>query len=108
MLKGLYRAEFETPRGKAVGVLVARDGNLHGDSSAFAFVGSYRQVGHSIIGRITTMRHTDDSKRSSMFGINDVRIDFSGAEKDGFASIEGTAAEVPALAFKAVLTRISD
>ena len=30
MLKGLYKVEFETPRGKAVGVIFANDGKLHG------------------------------------------------------------------------------
>lgn len=108
MLKGLYKIELETPRRKAIGAIFASNGDLHGGNSAFAFVGSYRQVGHTITGRITTMRHTDDPNHPSMFGIDNVRIDFRGAEKNGFASIEGTAVEMPFLAFKAVLTRISD
>ena len=40
MLQGLYKVEFETPRRKAVGIIVASDGKLRGGSSAFAYVGS--------------------------------------------------------------------
>ncbi len=108
MLKGLYKVEFETPRGKSAGVIFANDGKLRGGSSAFAYVGSYQQVGHTISGVVTSTQHTDDPDHPSVFGINNVRIDFQGAEKDGFASVEGTAAEAPSLHFKAVLTRISD
>lgn len=108
MLKGLYKVEFETPRRKAVGVIFANDGKLRGGSSAFAYVGSYQQVGHTISGVITTTRHTTDPDHPSVFGIDNVKIDLRGVEKDGFASVEGTAAEAPSLHFKAVLMRISD
>lgn len=88
--------------------LRASDGKLHGGSSAFAYVGSYQQAGHTIAGVVTTTQHTDDPNHPSVFGINNVRINFQGVEKNGFASVEGTAAEAPALVFKALLTRIGD
>jgi hypothetical protein len=44
MLQGLYKVEFETPRRKAVGVIFAENGKLHGGSSAFAYIGSYRSL----------------------------------------------------------------
>jgi len=108
MLCGLYKVEFETPRRKAVGIIFARDGQLHGGSSSFAYVGSYEQQGNSIRGVVTTSRHTDDPNHPPVFGINEVRIDFRGVEKGGYASVEGTAAEMPSVGFKALLTRISD
>ncbi len=40
MLQGLYKVEFETPRGKAVGVIFASDSKLRGGSSAFAYTRS--------------------------------------------------------------------
>lgn len=108
MLQGLYKVEFETPRRKDVGVIFASDGKLHGGSSAFAYTGSYQQAGHTITGVVTTTQHTEDPNHPSVFGIDKVRINFQGVEKDGLASVEGTAAEAPALVFKALLTRIGD
>ncbi len=108
MLEGLYKVEFETPRRKAVGIIFARDGQLHGGSSSFAYVGSYEQVGHKISGVVTARLHTSDPNRPSIFDLNEVRIDFRGVEKNSFASVEGTAAEAPSVEFKAFLTRLSD
>jgi hypothetical protein len=108
MLQGLYKVEYETPRRRSVGVIVANDGKLHGGNSTFAYIGSYQQTGNTISGVITTQRHTEDPNYRPVFGMDVVRIDFQGVEKGGFASVEGTAAEFPSLAFKALLTRISD
>lgn len=106
--RGLYKVEFETPRGKALGVVHADNGNIRGGSSAFAYFGSYTQDGHSIAGKVSSKRHTADSSLPSVFGFDEVTIAFQGAVKGDFAMCEGTAAEFPSLAFKAVLTRVTD
>lgn len=108
LLQGLYKVEFETPRGKALGVIHAENGKLRGGSSAFAYVGSYTQNGQSFAGTVSSLRHTRDSNLPSVFGHDEVRISFNGTVKGGFAICEGTAAEYPSLAFKAVLTRVAD
>jgi T3SS negative regulator,GrlR len=108
MLKGLYKVEFETPRRKAVGVVYANDGKLHGGNSAFAYVGSYKEVGNTLTGVVSSRRHTNDPNFPSAFGFDEVNIDFHGAVKGQFAIVEGTAAETPSLGFKAVLSRIVD
>ncbi|GAA3846406.1 hypothetical protein AFIC_000465 [[Pseudomonas] carboxydohydrogena] len=108
MLQGLYKAEFETPRGKAVGVVFAHDGRIHGGDSAFAYVGTFQQVGHTVSGTVTTLRHTNDPKALSLFGIDSARVTLHGFEKDGFATLDGTAAEAPSLGLKVVLTRLCD
>lgn len=108
MLKGLYKVEFETPRGKAFGVVNATDGKIRGGSSAFAYVGSYRQDGHSITGNVSSIRHTPDSNYPSVFGFDQVKIDFHGSVKGDLAICEGIASEFPGLTFKAVLTRVAD
>jgi len=108
MLKGLYKVEFETPRRKAVGIIFANDGKLHGGSSTYAYVGSYQQVGHKISGVVSAQPHTKDSNFPSVFGVDHVNIEFRGIEKGSFASVEGTAAETPSLEFKALLTRLCD
>lgn len=106
--RGLYKVEFETPRGKALGVVHAEDGKIRGGSSAFVYIGSYTQDGHSIAGKVSSKRHTADSSLPSVFGFDEVTIAFQGAVKGDFAMCEGTAAEFPSLAFKAVLTRVTD
>lgn len=106
--KGLYKVEFETPRGKAFGVIHADNGKILGGSSAFAYVGSYSQDGHSLSGNVSSLRHTPDSEHPSVFGFDEVTITFQGAVKGDYAICEGTAAEFPSLAFKAVLTRVAD
>ena len=108
LLEGLYKVEFETPRGKALGVIHAENGKLRGGSSAFAYVGSYTQNGQSFAGTVSSLRHTRDSNLPSVFGHDEVRISFNGTVKGEFAICEGTAAEFPSLAFKAVLTRVAD
>jgi len=108
LLKGLYKVEFETPRRKAVGVVFASDGQLRGGSSAFAYIGSYEQNGERISGAITSRRHTCDPNFQSVFGIDEVRVDFHGSSIGDYAQVEGIAAESPSLGFKAVLTRICD
>jgi len=45
MLKGLYKIEFKTAHGPGSGIAVARDGQMSGGNSAFAFVGSYLETG---------------------------------------------------------------
>ncbi|RJF76624.1 GrlR family regulatory protein [Rhodopseudomonas palustris] len=108
LLKGLYKVEFETARRRATGVVFADDGKLRGGSSAFAYVGSYEQDGGQIRGKIMSRRHTNDPNVASVFGVDEVRVDFHGSSIGDFAQVEGTAAEAPTLGFKAVLTRISD
>jgi hypothetical protein len=108
MFKGLYKVEFKTPRRKAVGIVYAADGKLHGGSSAFAYIGSYKETGDTITATVSTMRHTDDPNYVSVFGFDRVTVDCQGSAKGEFATFEGTAAETPALGFKALLTRIAD
>ncbi|MGX7742649.1 GrlR family regulatory protein [Rhodopseudomonas parapalustris] len=108
LLKGLYKVEFETPRRKGVGVVFASDSRLHGGSSAFAYIGAFEQSGQTIHGTITARRHTVDPAIQSVFGVDDVRVDFHGSSIGDFAQVEGIAAEAPSLGFKAVLTRISE
>lgn len=108
MLRGLYKVEFETPRRKNIGVIYANDGALHGGSGTFAYVGTYEQDGNAISGIVTTKRHTENPDDPPVFGFNGVRITFRGVEKNGLASIEGTADEAPGMAFKALLTHLAD
>jgi hypothetical protein len=108
MFKGLYKVEFKTPRRKAVGVIYAADGKLRGGSSAFAFVGTYKEAGDTITAVVSSMRHTDDPNYPPAFGFDRVTIDCTGSAKGEFATFDGTATETPSLPFKAFLTRLSE
>lgn len=108
MFRGLYKIEFETPRGKASGVVNAQDGQLRGGSSAFAYVGSYSQQGSTVIGDVASLRHTNDLNHLSVYPFDEVRISFSGVVNGDLAMCEGTAAEAPGLKFKALLTKLAD
>jgi hypothetical protein len=107
MFKGLYKVEFKTPRRKGVGIVYAADGKLHGGSSAFAYVGSYKENGDTITAVVSSMRHTNDPNHPPAFGLDRVTIECQGSAKGEFATFEGTAAETPSLAFKALLTRLA-
>lgn len=108
MLQGLYKVELETPRGKIVGVVFARDGKLRGGNSALAYIGQFQQTGCAVAGTMTARRHTRDPKCPSLFGVEDVRLTLHGFEKDGFATLDGTAAEAPSLGCRVVLARLCD
>lgn len=97
MLNGLYKVEFETPRRRNVGVIYANGGKLYGGSGTFSYIGTYEQHGNTIRGVVTTKRHTDDPDHPPVFEFSGVRITFNGVEKNGLASIEGTADEAPEL-----------
>ncbi|ABE39641.1 GrlR family regulatory protein [Rhodopseudomonas pseudopalustris] len=109
-LQGFYRAEFETARKKAHGVVVLHDGQIRGGDSAFAYFGSYTQNGFAVSGTLRGVRHAnaDDPDHSSVFGIDPTEVSFDGFAKNGYVSIEGAARETPSLALRAILTRIGD
>jgi hypothetical protein len=107
-LQGFYKAEFETARKKAHGVVLLRDGRIHGGDSTFAYIGSYTQNGLSVSGNLRGIRHAPDPERLSVFGIDPIEVNFDGVAKDGYVAIEGSARETPSLALKAILVRIGD
>ncbi|MGY8663090.1 GrlR family regulatory protein [Bradyrhizobium sp. UFLA05-109] len=104
--EGLYKANFHTVHGTGCGVLYVTDGKLRGGNSAFAFVGTYTGKGESIKVKISTERYNDDPTFRPLFGTD--RITLNGREDGEMAEFEGSALQLPGVAFLAVLTRISD
>jgi hypothetical protein len=108
-LAGFYKAEFETARKKASGVVFLKDGHIHGGDSTFAYIGRYSQNGLSVAGSLRSLRHgPQDPSHPSVFGIDPVEVNFDGVAKDGYVSIDGVAREKPTLSLKALLTKIGD
>lgn len=108
MQEGLYKVEFHTAHGRGNGVLYATAGKLRGGNSGFAFTGSYTDRDGEILARISTLRHTVDPGFKPLFGIDMVTLTVKGKQTGDMVDLEGSALQVPGVAFKAVLTRIGD
>jgi hypothetical protein len=105
---GLYKVQFHTVHGTGSGVIYVIDGKLRGGNSAFAFVGSYSGQGDSIQVRIATERHNDDPQFKPLFGTDRITLTLRGKDEGHIIDFEGTALQLPGVAFKATMTRICD
>jgi hypothetical protein len=105
---GLYKLQFHTVHGTGSGVIYVIDGKLRGGNSAFAFVGSYSGQGDSIQVRIATERHNDDPQFKPLFGTDRITLTLRGKDEGHMVDFEGTALQLPGVAFRATLSRIAD
>lgn len=108
MRQGLYKVDFHTVHGTGCGVVYVTEGKLRGGNSAFAFVGTYLGSADSIKVKISTERYNDDPAFKALFGIDQITLTLSGREDGNMAEFEGTALQVPGVAFRAVLTWVCD
>lgn len=108
MREGLYKVEFHTVHGTGTGVIYATSGKLRGGNSGFAFIGSYAGKGDAIHVKISTQRHNYDPAFKPLFGTDMITLTLKGTENGEMVDFEGTALQLPGVAFKAVLTRIGD
>jgi hypothetical protein len=106
--EGLYRVEFHTVHGTGTGVIYATAGKLRGGNSAFAFVGNYVARNDGVQVKVSTQRHNPDPAFRPLFGTDNITLTLRGNEHGDMVDFEGTALQLPGVAFKAVLTRISD
>jgi len=106
--EGLYKVEFHTVHGTGTGVVYATAGKLRGGNSAFAFIGSYIDKADSVQVKISTQRHNPDPSFKPLFGTDMITLTLKGTENGEMVDFEGTALQLPGVAFKAVLTRIGD
>lgn len=108
MQEGLYKVEFHTVHGTGSGVIYATSGKLRGGNSAFAFIGNYSSAGDAIQVKVSTRRHNDDPSFKPLFGADMITLTLRGQRNGSMLDFEGTALQVPGVAFTAILTRISD
>ena len=108
MQEGLYKVEFYTVHGTGTGVIYAASGKLRGGNSGFAFIGSYAGKGDDIHVKISTRRHNDDPAVKPLFGTDMITLTLKGSANGDMVDFEGTALQLPGVAFKAVLTRVAD
>ncbi|MGA7809699.1 hypothetical protein [Bradyrhizobium sp.] len=109
MREGLYKVEFHTVHGIGSGVVYAASGKLRGGNSAFAFIGSYSGDNDRIKAKVSTERYNLDPAFKPLFGIDSgVTLTLTGEDNGSLIDFEGSALQVPGVAFRAVLTRVSD
>ena len=108
MQEGLYKVEFHTVHGTGNGVLYATAGKLRGGNSGFAFTGNYIRKGDEIHVKVSTLRHNPDPGFKPLFGTDMITLTLKGFENGDMVDFEGTALQLPGVAFKAILTRIGD
>jgi hypothetical protein len=106
--EGLYKVEFHTVHGTGTGVIYAASGKLRGGNTGFAFIGSYTGKGDDIHVKISTRRHNDDPAVKPLFGTDMITLTLKGSQNGDMVDFEGTALQLPGVAFKAVWTRIAD
>jgi hypothetical protein len=107
--EGLYKVEFHTVHGTGSGVIYASHGKLRGGNSAFAFIGSYSGDNDRIRAKVSTERYNLDPAFKPLFGFESgVTLTLTGKDDGSMIDFEGSALQVPGVAFRAVLTRISD
>jgi T3SS negative regulator,GrlR len=106
--EGLYKVEFHTVHGTGTGVIYAVNGKLRGGNSGFAFIGNYIGKGDEVHVKVSTQRHNDDPALRPLFGADMITLTLKGTANDDMVDFEGTALQLPGVAFKAVLTRIGD
>jgi hypothetical protein len=106
--EGLYKVEFHTVHGTGTGVIYATSGKLRGGNSGFAFLGNYTRKDDEIHVKISTQRHTADPGFKPLFGTDMITLTLKGTQSGDMVDFEGTALQLPGVAFRAVLTRIGD
>ena len=106
MRDGLYRVQFQTPMGRAAGVVVFADGTVRGGDSVMYYTGHFAENGGKVSGEIVARRHTPGAQ--SVFKLDPVTIAFTGSAEGGNIEIAGNAREAPDVAFKATLSPLGD
>ena len=89
-------------------MIYATSGKLRGGNSAFAFIGNYIDKGYDIHVKVSTQRHNDDPAFKPLFGTDMITLTLKGTANGDMVDFEGTALQLPGVAFKTVLTRVCD
>ena len=108
MFGGFYKVRFQL--GEAVGrsVMYARDGKMLGGNSAFAHIGSYKEIGDEIDIEVKTVRHNPDPNFRAMAGTDDATLLARGRTDGGNVRFRGALRELPGVVFQSVMIPIED
>jgi hypothetical protein len=100
---------MHTVHGSRRGVVYAYDGKMLGGNSAFAFIGTYQESGSGDVSvDISTLRHNDDPKFQPLLKADEIRLTLGGRQRGEQYFFEGGTAQLPGIAFSAVMTPIGE
>jgi hypothetical protein len=108
MRNGLYKVEFETPRGSGAGIIALSDGKLWGGDSSLYYVGSYTEDGGNFSARVRINVHTRTSVIQPVLGVEHANLELHGKAQGDSANMTGSAPEAPGVSFRARLSRLGD
>ncbi len=109
MRQGLYKVEMQTVHGSRRGVIYVYDGKMMGGNSAFAFIGTYREIGGGEISvDISTLRHNEDPNFQPLLKADRINLKLKGRQQGEQYVFEGGTTESPGIAFSSVMTPISE
>jgi T3SS negative regulator,GrlR len=96
--------------GKGSGVIIFRDGKIHGGDAYLFYTGTYTTRSNTFKGEVLVQRHTSSPDSNPLFGgPSPVGIGVSGTFTDTAAVMDGTALVGKASQiFKATLRRLAD
>ena len=103
---GKYAAWFRTSRGQGTGVVHLAQGRFSGNDSFFSCDGTYQVDQDHFTAVLTTRRHADGMP--TVFGVDEVEVDLSGACSGTVANCSGRARQAPDVLFEVTLIYSQD
>ena len=95
---GFYSITFGTRLGEAAGVITLDEGRLQGGDAIMFYIGSYATEGDRIFGNVRIARHATLRDLTSVFGVEEADIDFSGlVAADGRIAGTATSPQAPGI-----------
>src|SRR5215467_9374538 len=92
LLNGLYKAEYGVNDAFGRSIMCLHNGKMLGGNSAFAHLGTYREVGKEIHGEVVTQRHNDDPHYKPLMDTDVAAIHVRGMRRGDGIRFEGSAA----------------
>lgn len=106
MQDGLYKVQFQTPRGIGFGVVVLQNGQLRGGDSMMYYRGTYTQNADKFSAEVESNAHSHPPGMISVFGQDHVNISIAGTSSGNTAQLTGTSPQAPGVTLQATLTWI--
>jgi hypothetical protein len=108
VLMGFYTVRFELNGAVGRSVMYAHAGKMLGGNSAFAHIGTYREVDGEAVTEIRTVRHNTDPNYRAMAGTDDATLEARGRPDGARFRFEGSLRELPGSVFRSVMTPVDD
>jgi hypothetical protein len=108
LLEGFYTVRFQVNDAVGRSVMYAHDGRMLGGNSAFAHIGTYREVDGEVVTEIKTQRHNMDPSYRAMAGTDEATLLARGRAQGENFHFEGGLKELPGAVFRSVMTPIND